>query len=286
MSTLRFDDSVVVITGGGHGMGRAHCLAFAERGASVAVVDLDEAAGRQVADEVIEHGGRAIAIAVDTDPASHGDAIGETLARLGRVDVVVNNAGIAHHGAFDDESADDLDRLLGVHIRAPFAMVRAAWEELSSRRGRVVNVVSNAALFGKAGMTSYAASKGALLAWSRSLALEAAPRGVLVNAVAPIAATRLTDGMLGDLHEQLAPARVTPLVIWLAHPECREYGQVVSTAGGALARVAEARVAQGVAISAEDAARVLASPFDIATASMPASAADEVGFVRDELAAI
>ena len=285
MSTrrLRFDGAVALVTGGGHGMGRAHCVGLAERGAAVAVVDIDDAAATSVATEIADAGGVALALGAGIDRPSRSSAIDEVVRRLGRLDIVVNNAGIAHDGPFADESDDDLERLLDVHLRLPFHLVQAAWPQLEANRGRVVNVVSNAALFGKAGMTGYAASKGALLAWTRALALEAAPSGIGVNAVAPVAATRLTDGLLGDLHERLDPALVTPAVLWLAHRDCAARGLVLSVAGGAVARVVEARCAVAVAASAEEVRDGLAVGYDLADASVPASAADEMSFVRREL---
>lgn len=265
-------------------MGRAHCIALAARGAHVVVVDTDESAALGVVEEIGAAGATATAIRV-SGAASELTAVAvRTLDLTGRIDVVVNNAGIAHDRDFARESVADLERLLEVHIRSPFHLVRAAWNELVSRRGRVVNVVSNAALFGKSGMTSYAASKGALVSWTRALAHDGHPVGVRVNAVAPIAATRLTDGLLGDLTDRLTPDHVASVVVWLAHRDCTETGLVISSAGGAVARVVTARMPVGVGATPEDVRDLLGTQPELSHATLPTSAAAEVGDVRADLA--
>lgn len=283
MIALRFDGEVALVTGGGRGMGRADCLALAERGAAVAVVDVDGDAADAVVAEIRASGGEATAATVSADPAAPADVVARVVATFGRLDVIVNNAGVAHSAEVAGTTDDDLERLLDVHLRLPVRLVRAGWDEVVRRRGRIVNVVSNAALFGKAGMSAYAASKGALLAWTRALALEAATEGVRVNAVAPIAATRLTDGVLGDLAERLDPSRVAPVVVWLAHRDCAANGDVVSVAGGAVAHVAAVRAPLGIAATPEGVRALLDAPCPTRGTATPTSAADELALVRDEL---
>jgi NAD(P)-dependent dehydrogenase (short-subunit alcohol dehydrogenase family) len=283
-ATLRFDHDVAIVTGGGRGMGRAHGLALAERGAQVVVVDIDQPAAQTVADEISTLGGAALALGVTDDPGRYQAVVDRVIEHWGQIDVVINNAGIAHDLDFGSETDGNLERMLDVHLRAPVRLVSSAWPELVLRRGRVVNIVSNAALFGKAGMTTYAASKGALVGWTRALALEGVEVGVRVNAVAPIASTRLTAGILGDLDERLAPERVTPVVLWLAHRDCNESGSVISSAGGVVARVIAARVTAGVAPTPEEVRGLLAAEVDISSATCPRSAADEVNDIRADLA--
>jgi NAD(P)-dependent dehydrogenase (short-subunit alcohol dehydrogenase family) len=284
VTELRFDDRVIVVTGGAKGMGRAHCLGLAARGAHVVVVDIDGAAAAETSIEIAAAGGASTYIEVEPDAgASMADAIERTIAEHGRLDGLVNNAGVAHFASVPNEQLDDLDRLLDVHLRAPFQAVRAAWPELVRTQGRIVNVISAAALFGKAGMSSYAASKGALLAWTRSIALEGTECGVHVNAIAPVAITQLTGGVLGDLEEHLTADRVTPAVMWLLHPTCDEQGQVLSVAGGAIARVVAARVPVGVARTVEDVRDLLAEPPGWANVAAPISSGDEVPHIRAEL---
>lgn len=278
-SALRFDGQVVVVTGGAHGMGAAHVREFVAHGARVAILDVDAAAAHQMATECGDH---VISVPICSSPGAARPAVRVVEYELGPIDVVVNNAGIAVYGGIDAEPTD-LERLLDVHLRLPIELTRAAWPSLVARAGRVVNVVSNAALFGKADMLAYAASKGALLAWSRSLALAAESEGVAVNAVAPVAATRLTQDVLAGRSDLVSPAAVARVVAWLAHRDCPERGATISVVGGAVARVVPARVPLGVVTTIEEVRSALDAPLDLTAATVPASAADEFTRAMDEL---
>lgn len=281
MTTVRcLEGSAVIVTGAAHGMGRAHVAMLAAHGAQVLAVDVDGAA---LAGQ--ERDGQALAHRADLrDPAAPERAVAAALDAWGRIDVVVNNAGFAHAAPFQRDDDAVLDALLDVCVRAPVRLVRSAWPHLVQSSGSVVNVVSNAALFGKAEMTAYAAAKAALVGWTRSLSLEAEAHGVRVNAVAPVARTRLTEGALGNLAELLDPELVAALVTWLCRADSTAQGLVLSDAGGSLAEVVAARVPLGQ--HGRDPAQVGAllavrrPPMSLVT---PSSAADEMELVRAEL---
>jgi NAD(P)-dependent dehydrogenase (short-subunit alcohol dehydrogenase family) len=254
---LSFHDRVVIVTGAGRGIGRAHALLLAARGAGVVVADLgasvdgsgvegDDPAA-DVAAEIRAAGGRAVACRADVATENGAAAVVEAaVAEFGRLDAVVNNAGIVRTAHFEEIPIEEYQRHLDVHFFGSLYICRAAWPHLiASGAGRVVNTVS-AAMLGNPLMTHYGSSKGAVFSLTRNLAVEGARHGVLVNALAPGAGTRMAEssadslppGVLQYMRTQLLPQHVAPVAAYLAHPACRVSGEVFNAAGGSVSRLA------------------------------------------------
>ena len=252
---LRFDEQVVIISGAGRGLGRSHALLLAARGARVVVNDLDgdeiggggDGSNADVATRTVEEiraaGGEAIAAC--SDVVTGADQIVErALQEWGRIDAVVNNAGIVGSGHFTDRAAADFEALLNVHVLGTVNLTRAAWPHLSAVRGRVVNTTSGAVV-GLPGNTDYAAAKGGVLGFTRGLAIDGRRDGVRVNAIMPMAHTRMyaaAGGTPGSdeeaaLRHLMPPESVSPVVAWLAHESVQCTGEVFETAGGYASRL-------------------------------------------------
>jgi NAD(P)-dependent dehydrogenase (short-subunit alcohol dehydrogenase family) len=245
---------VAIVTGAGRGLGRAHALLLAERGAAVLVNDLgtaadgsgtDEGPAAQVAEEIAVRGGTAAADAHDVSTPDGARAMLErTLAEFGRVHILVNNAGIHLDRPFPDTSYGDFERLWKVNVGGHVNATHAVWPHLTGQGyGRIVMTESAAGLYGLPGQSAYAATKGAVHGLMRSLALEGAPHGVLVNAIAPGAYTRMMEAGVADpaMREQMRvtmpPDLTSPVVAWLASDACACAGETFSAWGGRVARV-------------------------------------------------
>ncbi len=245
---LRLDGRVAIITGAGGGLGRSHALHLAGRGAQVLVNDLGGAvdgsggsssAAQRVVDEITALGGRAVANHDSVATADGGEAIVEaTLAAFGRVDIVINNAGILRDKAFHKMDRAMIDAVVDVHLKGAMFVSQPAFRLMREQGyGRIVNTSSASGLFGNFGQANYGAAKAGLAGLTRVLSLEGAGHGIRVNAIAPIAATRMTDELLGDLSSKVSPETVSPLVVYLASAECSVNGHIYSVAGGRVARI-------------------------------------------------
>jgi len=248
MSGLRFDGRVAIITGAGGGLGRSHALELARRGASILVNDLGGAvdgsgssmtAADRVVDEIIALGGVAAPNHDSVATAEGGQAIVQAaLDAFGRVDVLVNNAGILRDKAFHKMDHTMIQAVIDVHLKGALYVSQPAYRLMREQGyGRIVNTSSASGLFGNFGQANYGAAKAGLAGLTRVLALEGASRGIKVNAIAPIAATRMTQDILGDLAVKVSPDSVSPLVAFLAHEQCSVNGHVYSVAGGRIARI-------------------------------------------------
>jgi len=243
---LRFDDKVAIVTGAGGGLGRSHALLLASRGAKVVVNDLggtftgegkSSSAADKVVDEIKAAGGTAIA---SYDSVENGDQIVKTaLDGFGRVDIVINNAGILRDVSFPKMSQQDWDLIYKVHLLGAFRVTQAAWAVMRDQGyGRVIMTASAAGIYGNFGQANYSMAKLALHGFAQTLAIEGRKRNVLVNTIAPIAGSRMTETVLPpNLIEALKPELVSPLVARLCHESNDETGGLYEVGGGFFAKL-------------------------------------------------
>jgi NAD(P)-dependent dehydrogenase (short-subunit alcohol dehydrogenase family) len=248
MPDIGFDGQVAIVTGAGNGLGRSHALQLAERGARVVVNDLggsvdgtgsDAGPAQQVADEINAKGGEAVADTSSVASQAGGKAIVQTAVdAFGRVDVVVNNAGILRDKSFQNLTPELLDAVLQVHLYGAFWVTQPAWALMREQGyGRVVNTSSAAGIFGNFGQTNYGAAKMGIVGFTKVLAQEGRKHNIRANAIAPGAKTRMTADLLGPMADKLEPSAVSPVVVYLASRECDVTGEVLSVAGGRVSRI-------------------------------------------------
>ncbi len=249
---LGYDGKVVIITGAGGGLGRQHALLMASRGALIVVNDLGGAvdgsgptsdtakgAAERVVDEIKAIGGEAVADTNSVATPEGGKAIVKTAVdAFGKVDVVINNAGILRDKAFHNLEPAMTEAVFDVHLRGAFHVTQPAWQIMREQGyGRIVSTSSAAGVFGNFGQANYGAAKMGLVGFTRVLAVEGAKYNIKANAIAPLALTRMTEDLLGALGQKLQPEMVSPLVAFLAHEDCPVSGQVFSVGGGRVAHV-------------------------------------------------
>jgi NAD(P)-dependent dehydrogenase (short-subunit alcohol dehydrogenase family) len=236
---------VAVVTGAGRGIGRAYVHLLAERGASVVVNDLGgsmEGAGSDpgpastVAEEIVAAGGAAIPDTNDVGEAAGARALVDAaVRRFGRLDVVINNAGIIRWAAIPDADEDNLARHLAVHVGGSFHTARAAWPQMVEQGyGRIVMTTSTGML-GLAANTSYATAKAAVIGLTRSLTVAGRPHGIRVNLIAPAATTRMAGD--GQVAPDMPPELVAPMAAFLAHEACPVSGEIYAAGAGRFARM-------------------------------------------------
>ncbi|MFJ3486463.1 SDR family oxidoreductase [Pseudomonas sp. NPDC090202] len=244
--SVRFEDKVVIVTGAGGGLGRAHALLFARHGAKVVVNDLGgsahgEGANASAADRVVaqirELGGEAVA---SHESVTDGDRIvQQALDSFGRVDVVVNNAGILRDKSFAKMEDADWDLVYRVHVEGAYKVTRAAWPHLREQNfGRVIFTSSTSGIYGNFGQSNYGMAKLGLYGLTRTLALEGRKNNILVNAIAPTGGTRMTEGLIpASVFELLKPELVSPLVVYLGSEQCQDSGGLYEVGGGWVGKV-------------------------------------------------
>ncbi len=252
MGELRFDGRVAIVTGAGGGLGRSHALVLAARGAKVVVNDLGGSAhgsgqSTSAADKVVAEiramGGEAVA---NYDSVENGEAIVKTaLDAFGTVDIVINNAGILRDVSFNKMTQGDWDLVLRVHLTGSMSVSHAAWPIMRDKGfGRIVMTTSAAGIYGNFGQANYSAAKLGILGLANTLAEEGRSKNVLVNTIAPLAASRLTETIMPpQLLEMLQPEAVSPLVAWLCHEECKETKSLFEVGAGYIAKLRWERTA-------------------------------------------
>ncbi len=268
MTELGFDGKVAIVTGAGGGLGKQHALLLASRGARVVVNDVggsvagegsDTGPADSVAREIRDQGGEALSDANSVATPAGGQAVAQAaLDAYGRIDIVVNNAGILRDKAFHNMTPDLLEPVIDVHLKGAFYVTRPAWIIMRKQGyGRVVNTSSAAGVLGSPGMSNYGAAKTGMIGFTRVLAAEGANHNIKVNAIAPIAFTRmlihsmakpeaadqlsreaaaLAEELRKTFIGKLDPALVSPMVAFLAHEDCPVSGEIYTVGAGQVAR--------------------------------------------------
>ena len=232
---IRLDGRVAIVTGAGAGLGRAHALALAARGAKVVVNDLNLAPAEAVAQEVRAAGGEALACAGSvTDEAAVQAMVDQTLAKFGRIDILVNNAGILRDKSFAKMTLDDFRLVVDVHLMGAVVCTKAVWETMRAQQfGRIVFTTSSSGLFGNFGQANYGAAKMAVVGLMQTLSLEGEKYNVRVNCLAPTAATRMTEDLMPPaVLALLTPESVSPGVVFLASEDAPTRAILCAGAGG------------------------------------------------------
>jgi NAD(P)-dependent dehydrogenase (short-subunit alcohol dehydrogenase family) len=309
---LRFDDQVAVITGAGGGLGKQYALLLASRGARVVVNDTggsvtgggsNTEAAHAAAEEIRQRGGQAVADTHSVTSPEGGKAIIDAALRAwGRVDIVINNAGIVGDAPFEDMTAERLEPLLDVHVSGAFNVTRPAWTVMRERRyGRILNTCSAAGILGAERMSNYGTAKTGLIGFTRVLAAEGADHNIKVNAIAPIAYTRMLahsvdgatgqqaveneaaaqavlDNLVGQYLQRLDPALVAPVAAFLVHQECPVSGEIYTVGAGHVARffIGRTRGFYRPGLTVEDVRDHLDEIRDEAGYTVPGGPADEM----------
>ena len=267
MSDIRFDGKVAIVTGAGGGLGRCHALELARRGAKVVVNDLggsmdgtggNSEAAEAVVKEIEALGGEAIANGSSvSDDAGVKKMIDDTMAKWGRIDIIIANAGILRDKSFGKMTTEDINLVLDVHLRGTFKPVHAAWNIMKEQNyGRIVVTTSSTGLYGNFGQANYGAGKLGVVGMMNTLKIEGAKSNIKINTICPIAATRMTENLMpAEVLAQLKPEYVTPGVMNLVKDDAPT-GMILSAGAGAfsMAQIVETKgafVGQGEDLTAE-----------------------------------
>ena len=243
---LRYDNRVVLVTGAGVGLGKAYAIFFAKRGAKVVVNDLGTShtgsgASGQVADQVVQEiksfGGHAVS---DYNSVEFGDKVVKTaIDNYGRIDIIINNAGILRDKAFKNMNQQDWDLIMKIHLTAVFSVTKAAYPYmLQQKYGRIINVSSPSGLYGSFGQVNYSCAKAGILGFTSALSKECQKHNILANVICPLAATRMTETVFTkDILDTLKVDYIVPLVAYLCHESSSETGGIYEVGGRWIAKV-------------------------------------------------
>ncbi|KAG8886906.1 bifunctional hydroxyacyl-CoA dehydrogenase/enoyl-CoA hydratase fox2, partial [Tulasnella sp. 408] len=236
--TLSFAGHTVVVTGAGGGLGRAYSVFFGSRGANVVVNDVSKENAQKVVDQIVKAGGKAVA---NTSSVVDGTAVIKTaIDNFGTVTILINNAGILRDKGFKNMSDAEFDLVQQVHVKGAFACTKAAWPYFRKQKfGRVINTASAAGLFGNFGQANYSAAKMALVTFTKTLAIEGAKYNIKSSAIAPIAASPMTETIMPpEMLASLSPEFIVPLVAVLSHPDGPDAsGKVFELGAGFMAEI-------------------------------------------------
>jgi len=249
--SLRFDERVAIVTGGGNGLGRAHSLALAARGTRVVVVDL--AGADSVANEIIAAGGQAMAATASvSDREAVAAFVERAMGAYGRIDILINNAGILRDKSFAKMEYEDFVAVLDVHLTGAFVCTKAVWDIMRQQQyGRIVMTTSSTGLYGNFGQANYGAAKMGLVGLANTLAIEGEKYNVRVNALAPTAATRMTEGLLPQpVFDLLKPETIAAGMLYLASEDAPTH--TVLCAGGGSFERAYVTLTQGIWLPEEE----------------------------------
>ncbi len=278
--TIRFDNKVAIVTGAGGGLGRSHALELARRGAKVVVNDLggavdgsggSSAAAEKVVDEIKALGGQAIANGSSvTDDAGVANMIKQTMDAFGRIDILIANAGILRDKSFVKMELKDFQAVMDVHVMGTVKPVKAAWDIMKAQSyGRIVVTTSSTGLYGNFGQTNYGAAKLGLVGFMNTLKLEGQKDNIKVNAISPVAATRMTENLFPpEALKVFQPEFVTPGVVYLVSDEAPT-GAILTAGAGvfSLAQIIESKgVNLGTNATADDVAAAWAKISDMSGA--------------------
>ncbi|MGH8493999.1 MAG: SDR family NAD(P)-dependent oxidoreductase [Moraxellaceae bacterium] len=297
MAALRFDGRVAIVTGAGNGLGRQHALLLGSLGAKVVVNDLgggahgdgkSSSAADKVVDEIRAGGGEAVA---NYDSVENGTAIVKTaLDTFGTVDIVINNAGILRDVSFAKMTDGDWDLILKVHLTGSKSVSQAAWPIMREKGyGRIIMTTSAAGIYGNFGQANYSAAKLGLLGLANTLAEEGKSKGIYVNTIAPIAASRLTETIMPpELLGNLKPEMVSPLVAWLCHEDCEENKGVFEVGAGYISKLRWERTLGtsfplGKTFSIDDVAKRWSKITDFTDAEHPTNTQDSIGPILNNI---
>jgi NAD(P)-dependent dehydrogenase (short-subunit alcohol dehydrogenase family) len=308
LSNLRFDEQVAVITGAGGGLGKEYALLLASRGARIVVNDIggsvtgdgsDSKAADAAAAEIRDLGGEAIADSHSVTTPDGGQAmIDAALDTLGRFDILINNAGIVSDAPFEEMTAERLEPLLDVHLRGAFHVTRPAWKVMREQAyGRILNTCSAAGILGSPGMSNYGSAKTGLIGLTRVLAAEVGSEDIKINAIAPIAYTRMLahslegagqqddpaaqavlDDLVGQYLKKLEPALVAPVAAFLTHRDCPVSGEIYTVGAGHVSRffIGRTKGLYSPTLSIEQVRDQLDTIRDEADYTVPGGTADEM----------
>jgi NAD(P)-dependent dehydrogenase (short-subunit alcohol dehydrogenase family) len=247
MADIRFDGKVAIVTGAGGGLGRQHALELARRGAKVVVNDLggsvdgsggSSAAADAVVAEIKAFGGEAIANGGSvTDDAGVANMVKQAMDAWGRIDILVANAGILRDKSFSKMEMSDFEAVMNVHVMGTVKPAKAVWEIMKAQNyGRILVTTSSTGLYGNFGQSNYGAAKLALIGFMNTLKLEGQKNNIHVNAISPVAATRMTENLMpAEVLAKLKPEYVTPAVVYLVSEEAPT-GVVMTAGAGAFAQ--------------------------------------------------
>ena len=259
--SIRFDNRVAIVTGAGNGLGRRYALDLAARGAKVVVNDLGGArdgsggsvtAAQAVVDEIVAAGGEAMANGSSvTDADGIFAMVEEVKARWGRIDILINNAGILRDKTFTKMTLDDFRAVVDVHLMGSVICTKAVWDLMRDQAyGRILMTTSSTGLYGNFGQANYGAAKLALVGLMKTLALEGAKYNVKVNTIAPLAATRMTEDLMpAELLAKMGPETVSPASLYLVSEDAPT--NVILNAGGGGFEAAHVTLTQGIHVGAD-----------------------------------